>query len=59
MGADEGAGVVLLESELRVLVDAPPDGDQPFLVLVRRTQQLLRVVVRSRGSEGRERQQED
>lgn len=26
VGADKGAGVVLLEAELRVLVDPPPDG---------------------------------
>lgn len=44
VGTDEGAGVVLPEPELRVLVDQPPDGHQPALVLLRKPEQLRGVV---------------
>lgn len=46
---DKGAGVMLLEAEFGLLVDPPPDGDQPFLLLVGRSQQVLCIVAERRG----------
>ncbi|OAY75507.1 hypothetical protein ACMD2_07988 [Ananas comosus] len=45
LGADEGAGLALLEAELRALVEAPPHGDEPLPLLRRGAEQLRRVGV--------------
>lgn len=49
MEPDKGAGVMLLEAEFGLLVDPPPDGDEPFLLLVGRSQQVLCIVAERRG----------
>lgn len=43
LGPDERAGVVLLEPELRVLVDSPPDGREPRQVPLGGAQELVGV----------------